>query len=177
MSTTPTLTLYIAISLDGYIAGPKGQLEWLAKVEKAGEDYGYGDFWARMDGLIMGRNTFDEVMTMGAWPYEGKPTYVLTSADNLQAGPVTPFTGSAEALLDSLKGKHRQLWLVGGGQTLQGFLDKGLVDEVILSLIPVTLGEGIPLFLPTGRQQDWHLAGIRTFDSGLVQLHYRKVAS
>ncbi|WKE65459.1 dihydrofolate reductase family protein [Gallaecimonas kandeliae] len=174
MSGRPTLTLYIAISLDGYIAGPKGQLEWLAQVESPGEDYGYGAFVDRMDGLIMGRKTYEEVLELGPWPYEGKATYVLSHQDSIKAGPVTPFTGSVEALLDSLAGKHQQLWLVGGGQTLQGFLDKGLVDEVILSLIPVTLGEGIPLFLPTGRQQSWQLAGVRSFDSGLVQLHYHK---
>ncbi|ROQ24277.1 dihydrofolate reductase family protein [Gallaecimonas pentaromativorans] len=174
MSTRPVVTLYIAISLDGYIAGPKGQLEWLAQVETPGEDYGYSAFVAGVDGLIMGRNTYEEVLTLGAWPYEGKPVYVLTSTDNLQGGPVSPFTGSAAELLQGLEGQHRQLWLVGGGQTLKGFLDAGLVDEVILSLIPVTLGEGIPLFLPTGRQQQWQLAGIKTFDSGLVQLHYHK---
>ncbi|WP_115720321.1 dihydrofolate reductase family protein [Gallaecimonas mangrovi] len=177
MSTRPTVTLYIAISLDGFIIRPKGQLEWLSKDNKTDEDYGYNAFFSRMDGLIMGRNTFDDVLSLGVWPYSGKTAYVLTDQDDINADGVIPFTGTGEELMAQIGQQHQQLWLVGGSETVKGFLNHGLVDEVILSLLPVTKGEGNPLFLPTGRQQPWKLAGMRTFGSGLVQLHYHKEAA
>ena len=171
-------TVYIATSLDGFIARPDGGLDWLPQGGGGGEDYGYKAFMATVDALVMGRGTYDKVLTFGAWPYD-KPVYVLSSralAPTPAPGHVVEWVQGepAEVVKKMAALGHRHLY-IDGGQTIQRFLRAGLIDRVIITRIPVLIGTGIPLF---GRlEHDVHLRHVQTrsFPSGLVQSEYEVV--
>lgn len=168
--------LYIAASLDGYIARIDGEIDWLSIVERAGEDYGYAAFYESVDALVMGRKTYDLALTFGEWPYPGKKSFVFTHSDLTSDRNDVVFlssdVASGVATIEA-QGFHT-LWLVGGGALTRSFLQNDLIDEYILSLIPVLLGNGIPLFSTTGREEKLVLAGSTEYPSGLVQLHYKR---
>ncbi|WP_028563280.1 dihydrofolate reductase family protein [Paenibacillus pinihumi] len=140
--------LYIAMSLDGYIAKPDGSVEWLFDVEGDGGDNGYEAFYSTIDTLVMGRSTYEEVLKLSdEFPYKGKPVYVLTRSE-MPADPNAVFTDEAiDTLVHRLKeSSEGAIWLVGGGQLVKAFLEKELMDEMQIAIIPKLLGEGIPLF-------------------------------
>jgi dihydrofolate reductase len=169
------VTLYIAASLDGFIAGPEGELDWLDLVDCPGEDYGYDPFYASVDVLVMGRKTYEVPAGVAEWPYPGKPSYVLTR-QNLKTDrdDVTFVSDPVETLVENLRLQGFQhLWLAGGGELIRAFLAQGLIDEHIISIIPVILGAGIPLLPPPNPQQRLELVSSQHFRSGLIQLHYR----
>lgn len=165
------VTLFIATSLDGYIAGPDDDLSWLF----TDADYGFSSFYADVDTLIMGRGTYDVVCGMGAWPYEDKQTVVVSrNADFEVATPDTKLhSGELPALLDQLREEGADsVWLVGGGELVRSFLGQGLLDRITVSLHPILLGTGVPLF-PGGFQRTMLLLeDTTTFDGGLVQMNY-----
>ena len=169
-------SVFIATSLDGYIARPDDSLDWL-EVEGANEDHGFAAFMARVDVLVMGRNTYDVVRAMGVpWPYSDTPVIVLTSRpidipDDL-AAVIEPSSLSPRALIAELEDRGFEHAYVDGGKTIQSFLEAGLIDRITMTRIPVLIGEGIPLFgsLP----QDVQLRHVDTiaYTSGLVQSTY-----
>lgn len=173
-----SIVFYAACSLDGHIAKPDGDLGWLERFnEPSGEDYGYGELLARTGALIMGAATYRQVQHLRPWPYAGRPCYVLAHRpipDPPDAG--VRFTrATAAALARRVQKAHgdKDIWLVGGGQAAGQFISGGLVDEYIVSVVPVLLGSGIPLFRDTGAERGLTLQGARTYPSGIVQLHYR----
>lgn len=165
--------LYIAASLDGFVARSDDRLDWLP-VPSAGEDYGYAEFLARVDTLVMGRRTYEVTRSFGAWPYAGRRTFVLSRTRAETADPEVTFTAEdPAALVRRLRAEPgRGLWLVGGGESLRPILAAGLVDEIILTLVPIVLGAGRPLFLPQDRSLPLRLLGTTSFPDGLVQLRY-----
>ncbi len=171
------VTLYIAASVDGYIAGTDDNLDWLDRVAREGEDYGYETFYAGCDALIMGRRTFDWITAHGPWPYPDKTTYLLSNEAPAQAaeGVVHVGTDAATCVATAQADGHENLWLVGGGAVVRSFLDADLIDEFIISLVPVLLGRGVPLFPASAGTTSLRLLSSRAFDSGLVQNHYRRV--
>lgn len=171
------ITLYIAASLDGYIAGPNGEIDWLSMADHPGEDYGYYQFYDSVDALIMGRKTYELPAGVEEWPYPGKPSYVFTrQVLTTDRDDVFFVSGPPEDLVANLRTQGFQhVWMVGGGEIVRAFLARGLIDEHIISIIPVLLGEGIPMFPPTGPQQKLELLSSRQYESGLVQAHYRTV--
>lgn len=168
--------VFIATSLDGFIARPDGGIDWLEMPELAGEDHGYDAFVARMDGLIMGRATYETVLGFGDWPYN-KPIWVLSR--NLRSlpaeleGRVRLLDASPREALAEAQAAGWARAYVDGGRLIQSFLAEGLISEMILSRLPVLLGAGRPLFggLPCDVALT-HL-GTQSFPSGLVQSHYR----
>ena len=174
MTTQRKLILYIAMSLDGYIAKPGDDLSFLAKVEKEGEDYGYAQFMSSVDTVIMGRKTYDWVMKMvPEFPHADKKAYVITRNAKPSIGQTEFYSGSLTALVQQLKtqpGKH--IFCDGGAQVVNELLKHQLLDELIISIIPITLGEGIRLFNDGRPEQNVQLIEVKTFDTGLVQLHY-----
>lgn len=167
--------LYIAASLDGYIADSQGGVSWLEPFEQAGEDYGYEAFTRRLDALIMGRKTYEQVLTFGAWPYEGMKTYVVSHR------PVQPpaghhvesYGGSLPALVRKLKDRsQKDIWLVGGSQIVDVFRRDDLIDQLVLTLIPVMLGNGIPLFVEGAAPRSLTLTAVHDYPNGVVQLDY-----
>jgi len=171
--------VFIATSLDGFIARPDGSIDWLEQANRlvpAGEDCGYGAFMSSVDALVMGRITFDTVRCMTPWPYGEKPVYVLSRS--LSAPPagsppsVRLVQGAPSALVaQAAEQGHRSLY-VDGGLTIQTFLAAGLVAELIVTVIPVLLGAGRTLFGPLQRDISLRLIGSRAYSFGFVQNHY-----
>lgn len=171
---------FIATSLDGYIARRDGNLDWLFSAAPTGgdaaEDYGYREFIDTVDTIIMGRNTYEKVRTFGTWPYDGKQVVVLTTRPidippELQ-GSVRAAAGAPAEVVAGLAAAGGRHAYVDGGQTIQRFLDAGLLERLIVNTVPVLIGDGIPLF---GRARaDITLAHVRTrtYSSGLVQNEY-----
>ena len=170
-------SVYIATSVDGFIAREDGNIDWLPSGEDAaGEDYGYQDFMDSVDALVIGRNTYELVLSFGKWPYGEKPVVVLSSKniaipDNLP-NSVSTLSGTPSEIVEQLSEKGYQHLYIDGGKTIQGFLRKGLIQTLIITKIPILIGSGIPLFgeLP----QDIKLRLLETcqFDNGIVQSKY-----
>jgi dihydrofolate reductase len=166
--------LYIASSIDGFIARADGGIDWLDAVNDSDEDYGYQAFYDSVDALIMGSNTYTQVLEFGDWPYPGKPTYVLSSRDlpnALQDVQIIP--PDIPAMLPRIE-HHQKMWLVGGGALVKSFHQSGLISEYIISMIPIVLGDGIALFQAPLTEQSLKLVSAQHYPSGLVQIHYRK---
>lgn len=165
--------LYVATSLDGAIARRDDGLDWLP-TPSAGQDYGYADFLARIDTLVMGRRTFDVTRSFGEWPYAGRRTIVLSRTPPGATVADVEFSADDPAtVLRRLRAEPgRGIWLVGGGESLRPIFAAGLVDEIILTLVPVVLGDGRPLFLPQDRPLPLRLLGSTPYPDGLVQLRY-----
>jgi len=142
--------VYIAMSLDGFIATSDGGLDWLDEIPNPEEsDFGYADFMNGMDAIVMGRKTFEKVLTFDSWPYD-RPVYVLSRSKvkvpkELEDNAKT-ITGNPRELVNQLKGLGHQNLYIDGGITIQGFLEEDLIDEMIVTRVPVLLGNGIPLF-------------------------------
>lgn len=169
--------LYIAASLDGYIARTDGSVDWLEAFEAAGEDYGYAELLERVGSVIMGGSTYRQVLGFGAWPYGDFTTYVITRG-KLSAPPaenIHPAAGDAPQLVARIRAESDEdIWLVGGAQINGLFRDAGLIDEIILSVMPVLLGEGIPLFpRAAGPERSLRLLSAESYPSGVVQLRYQ----
>lgn len=166
--------LYIAMSLDGYIAKPDGDISFLSAVEKEGEDYGYSAFTETIDTVILGRKTYDKVLSMGfTAPYGKRDVYVLTHNPQPATDHITFYSGSLPELVFGLKnqdGKH--IYCDGGAETVHQFLQNDLFDELIISIIPSLLGDGIRLFGQNFPEQKLQLVRSAPFEKGLVQLHY-----
>jgi dihydrofolate reductase len=168
-------SIFIATSLDGFIARTNGGIEWLGELEPGGEDYGYCKFVEGIDYLVMGRNTYEKVLTFGEWPYE-KPVVVLTrrplEIPTELASSVESMLGSPADIVAQLSDRGAQHLYVDGGKTIQGFLDAGLIQRLVITRIPVLLGDGLSLFGPL--QQDIKLRHIETraFEDGNVQSEY-----
>lgn len=168
------VVLYIAMSLDGYIAGPGDDLSFLSVVEKEGEDYGYGNFTAGVDTIIMGRKTYDWVMKqVPEFPHADKETYIITRTDKPASGNIHFYTGNLAELVQTLKNKPgKTIFIDGGAEVVHSLLSQNLVDEMIISVIPNLVGGGTTLFKPGRTFQNLQLMGCKSFEKGLVQLHY-----
>lgn len=171
------LIVYIAMSLDGFIAATDDNLDFLATVEKEGEDYGYAAFVETIDTVIVGRRTYDKVISMGYdFPHADKEAYVITRTARPAIGSVQFFTGDLKLLVEKLKAKEgKNIYCDGGAQIVNTLLEGRLFDEFIISVIPVLLGTGIRLFDHIPQQQNLELISVKKFETGLVQLHYTLV--
>lgn len=173
------IKLYIATTLDGYIAKADGNLDWLYSLPNPDKlDFGYGDFIAGIDTLIMGRSTYEAIIGFGVeWPYNACKTYVVShNSELLLSSPDTYLLNKIDAIsiTQLKKDSNKGIWLVGGGQLIATFLELGLIDEMILSIVPKLIGEGIPLFPPNQSEHNFVLTRTESFENGLVNLHYIK---
>lgn len=167
--------LYIASSLDGKIARENGSVDWLPPVEKDGEDYGYKDFYHSIDALVMGSKTYEQVLDFGDWPYKGKPSYVFSHRKLRSNRKDIIFTKSRpDRVIDDLvKQGSKKIWLLGGAKLTADFLKLQLIDDYIIFIVPVILGRGIPLFLPSAPKNRLKLMERLSYGSGLIRLKYR----
>lgn len=172
------LSLFIATSLDGYIAKPNDDLDFLKLVEKEGEDYGYAEFTANIDTIIIGRKTYDWVVReIGASHYnnEERNVYVITKTKRQSVGKTIFYTGNPIELVQQLKnGNGKDIYCDGGAEIINELLKSELIDEFIISIVPVLVGDGIRLFKDGRPEQQLELVNSKTFDTGLIQLHYRR---
>jgi dihydrofolate reductase len=177
MKTERKVILYIATSLDGYIAKPNDDLGFLSIVEREGEDYGYSEFVKTVDAVIVGRKTYDKVISMGYdFPHTDKDAYIITRTPKPNIGLVKFYTGNLKALVEKLKTeKGKNIYCDGGAEVVNELLKHGLIDEYIISVIPILLGGGIKLFNDGRPEQKLELLSAKSFEKGLVQLHYKIV--
>ena len=171
------VVLYIAISIDGYIADVNGGVEWLDKLEfEEGEDHGYGEFISGIDTIVTGRKTYEFVQNAGVeWPYPGLTCYVLTSnSQHPVTSPDTYITNEPVAdLMARLRNQEgKDIWLLGGGVLCTAFIELDLIDEIRLTIIPVALGSGILLFHGDYVERWYQLTGTESYSSGAVTLIY-----
>jgi len=175
----PKVSVYIATSLDGYIARKNDDIEWLDEASAGvpeGEDCGYGELMKTVDLLVLGRRSYDKVLSFGKWPYVEQAVHVLSSKpirfpdhipDKVSCSSETPLE-----LCERLSAEGVQHIYIDGGQTIQRFLAAGLVDEITITMIPVLLGDGIPLFGPLPSDINLSCLSATRFDFGFVQLKY-----
>lgn len=168
------------MSLDGYIAKPNDDLGFLKLVEKEGEDYGYAKFTDTIDTLIIGRKTYDYVLKeVGDSHYDNgqRDVYVITRNQRPKVGRTTFYTGDLSDLVKRLKsedGKH--IYCDGGAAVINELLKHDLIDEFVISVIPVLLGNGTRLFNDGRPEQTLEFIAAKTFETGLAQLHYKRKA-
>ncbi|OKP82950.1 dihydrofolate reductase family protein [Paenibacillus sp. P32E] len=170
------VVLYVAMSLDGYIARLDGSVDWLYDVQGDGGDNGYGDFYKGVGVVVMGRLTYDEVLKISdEFPYAGKPCYVLTRREQAPDKYVHFTDEALDSLIPRLQTmSDGDVWLVGGGQLVQAFLEHELIDEVQLTLIPKLLGEGIPLFPAGTVPGNLKLTGLERMGQ-MASIHYEVI--
>ncbi len=171
-------SVYIATSLDGFIARPNGAIDWLTGADSAphGDDYGYQAFMETVDTMVMGRHTFDLAVTFAAWPYRGKRVVVLSRTPPAIPQPLADEVSwlalPPQQVVERLAAQGATHLYIDGGKTIQGFLQAELIDELIITRLPILIGAGIPLFGPIPR--DIHLKHneTRQFENGFVQSRY-----
>lgn len=168
----PKISIYIAMSIDGYIARQNGELDWLEYGHEGDEDYGFKKFIDTVDVIVLGRNTYEVVSGFDHWPYEGKKVIVLSNTLNHVRKEAELFSGELCALASKLHSEGFQRVWVDGGVTVSKFLEAGLVDDMTISVIAMILGSGIPLFNTMNQEQKCRLISTQSYPSGLVQLKY-----
>ncbi|GAA5317546.1 MAG: dihydrofolate reductase family protein [Candidatus Pelagadaptatus aseana] len=169
------VTYYVAASLDGFIAKADGDVSWLDQLGISMDESGYEEFYATVDGLIMGRKTYEMIVSFGEWPYGEKPVWVCSST------PQSPMSGcnlqpetDPQTVCDSARQMGiEHLWCVGGGGLAAALLQADCLTNVSVSLMPLLLGEGIPLFAELSADHRLTLVNHRLHGSGMVQLEYR----
>ncbi|NNG09022.1 MAG: dihydrofolate reductase [Arenibacter sp.] len=173
-------SVFIACSLDGYIADKNGDLDWLYSVSNPDrQDMGYGAFMERIDALVMGRHTFEKVCSFDCdWPYK-QPVFVLSSSMPAIPEKYKDKAKLVNGSLEDVLGRIHQMGLkrlyVDGGNTIQGFLREDLIDEMIITVFPILLGGGSPLFSGLPKEVEFKLKGSTVFLGQLVQNHFQRV--
>lgn len=177
---TARAAVFIATSLDGFIARSDGSIDWLEQANAAvpaGEDCGYQAFMADIDAIVMGRHTFEQVAGFDPWPYEAKPVFVLSSGALAipvrLAGRAFPAGAAPAELAKRLGAQGLRRLYVDGGRTIRSFLAADLVDRLTITVIPLLLGQGRPLFDGTARGARLALESSVRYPFGFVQSTYR----
>lgn len=167
------VTYYVAASLDGFIAGPEGEIDWLDAAHLPDEDFGYGDFIDTVDALIMGRSTWDFVEDVRPWHYGSRPVRVFSNRPiDPRELPVERVTGDPAATVRSLTAAgYGHVWVVGGGGLARALLESGDLTDVVLTVIPATLGAGAPLFGSPYDTRMWRPVRTQSWSNGVVQHH------
>ena len=167
----PKISLYISMTLDGYIARKNGSIDFLDQFNESGEDYGYTEFMKPIKNLIMGNTTYKQVGHTKEFEefYRGKKIYVFSKSSQNDKDNIKFINEDVESFVNNLKG---DTWIVGGANLLDEFLKKDLVDNFIISVLPLTLGDGIPLFAIRNKEKRLTLTNSKAFKSGIVNLYY-----
>lgn len=176
----PRVSVFIATSLDGFIAREEGDIDWLIEANQLaeqGEDCGYKAFMSSIDMMVMGRLSYEKVLTFDEWPYADMPVTVLSSRsinipEHLKSY-VTQTSDAPKVILENLAKKDIQHIYIDGGLTIQSFLKAGLVDEITLTLIPILIGSGKRLFGELDNDLKLKLLSTSSYAGGFVQMRYR----
>jgi len=173
-----TASVFIGTSVDGFIARPNDDLDFLP--EGGGELHGYNEFIASVDAIVIGRKTFEKVLTFGAWPYGDKRVVVLSSRpldlSRAIGGVVEQMAGSPAEIVSQLAANGARNLYIDGGITIQRFLRAGVIQRLIITRVPVLIGDGVPLFGTLPHDIRLRHIATRHYPSGLVQSEY-EVAS
>lgn len=166
----PRTSAFVGVSLDGFLARLDGTLDWLVQFE--GEEHGYTAFFESIDTLVIGKKTYEFVKTI-AWPYGGKRCIVMTHGTVAGQHGERAFAGEPGTLLAELETQGAKHVYVDGGAVIRTFLAAGLLDELTLTIVPCLIGEGLPLFGGVKLESGLLLEEVKSFNKGLVQMHYR----
>jgi dihydrofolate reductase len=166
------VSYFVACSLDGFIATIDDQIDWLF----TDDDYGFSEFYRSVDCVVMGRKTFDVALRFDEYPYAGRPAYVFSRRRVDSPLPEVTFVDEDPArFVKRLKLEPGgRIWVVGGGSIAAALMQVGLVDELVLTIHPITLGHGVPLFEKHGTRSGWRLHSTRSYGNGLIQATYRR---
>lgn len=172
-------SVYIATSLDGFIADKNGSIDWLINIPNPdNSDFGFAEFLARVDALVMGRKTYETVLGFTEWPYP-KPVFVwsqtLSTVPSSLEGKVEFVKGSPHEIVQHLRVRGYSNLYIDGGQTVQSFMETGLIDEFILTLIPIVLGGGTSLYQSSTLRKSFQLVASETLSIGAVKMTMRKM--
>jgi dihydrofolate reductase len=165
------IILFIASSLDGYIARESGEIDWLF----TDQDYGYTEFYDQVDTLIMGHKTYQQILSFEEYPYQDKEVFVFSKTESGTTGNKAKFINSdwVNFIKTVRQSQGGDIWLVGGAQLIHLFLQHHFIDELILSIHPIILGSGIPLIISDSNLgTKLELKNVKSFDTGLVQIFY-----
>lgn len=173
------IKLYSSVSLDGYIARKDGRLDWLESINNPNQiDHDYETFVSGIDVIIMGRKTYDIILSYGIeWPYKGKTSYIVSRSSNLPIQTESTYLLNGDIIskireLKVMEGKD--IWLVGGGKINSLLLNNDLIDEMIISVVPVIIGDGLPLFPDNPKETNLELVDSKNFETGIVNLNYTR---
>ena len=172
-----TVSVFIGTSVDGFIARPNGALDFLPA--GGGEPHGYNEFIATVDAIVIGRKTFETVLAMERWPYGDKRVVVLSSRPvdiSGARGVVEQMAGTPAEVVSQLAASGAQHLYIDGGLTIQGFLRAGLIQRLVITRVPVLIGDGVPLFGTVPRDVQLRHVATRHYPSGLVQSEYQVAA-
>lgn len=170
------VSVYLGVSIDGFIAHPDGSFEFLKPFDA--ENVGYPEFFATVDALVIGRETYDSVRGFDPWPYANKRVIVLTHRPIEPLHGETTYAGALRPLVDRLAAEGVQRIYLDGGNAIHGGLDEDLVDDITVSIVPRTIGAGRPLFGTGGPHlYAWTMTDTCTFPNGIVQVHYERARS
>lgn len=172
------ISMYVAVSMDGFIARMDGSIDWLGGIDAAANEYDYQSFYDSVDSLVMGGRTYRQIVSSHDWYYAGKPVWVYSRGafacgipDVFHANVPPP---ELTARLRQEGRKH--LWVIGGGEAHSMFLREGLIDEMRIFVMPLALGEGVPLFAPTVPERRWKLTTVRQWGNNVAELRYARDA-
>ena len=170
----PEIVYYAACSLDGFIATEDGGVDWLDPFQESGEDYGFSEFYSRIDGLLMGSHTYEFALKQGSWQAPEVPSWVFTHRKlPLAHSSVTLTADEPATLVERLEAEGlNRLWLMGGGQLAASFRNAGLITRYVIGIVPIILGRGLPLFADADRRDSLRLLRAKPFSSGIVILTY-----
>jgi len=183
------IKLFIATTLDGFIAREDGSLDWLSgsnadspQLEEKPtneNDGGYGEFLSTIDLVVMGRSTYEEILGFGVeWPYSNFRSYIVTSKKNYETKTDNTYTlnGIEQNAIAKIKSESKKsIWIVGGGNIITQFLNHDAIDEMTLNVFPIILGKGIRLFPDEPKETMFELKNIESFNSGFVNLTYKRI--
>lgn len=171
------IILYIAASIDGRIAEPDGGIEWLSEFPITEEmNYGYKDFFASIDTIVMGGRSWCEMSNMDAMgAYADKAVYVVSHHNWSEKENIKFITENIIECIAALRNEQgKDIWLFGGGELISMLLAANLIDEMQISYIPIILGKGIPLFPEQPKESKWEIRGTKVYDSGILKVDYQK---
>ncbi|MFC1769723.1 dihydrofolate reductase family protein [Nitrospirota bacterium] len=167
--------VYIAASLDGYIAAPDGGIDWLMEIPIPEGDNNFAEFMSKIDALVMGRNTFEMVVSFGEWIYD-KPVFVLsntlTSVPENLAGKAEPISGELSSVVEQLNSRGYKNLYIDGGKTIQSFMEADMIDHLFVTRVSLLLGDGIPLFGTLSKSMKFKHVQTEVLTEDLVQGHY-----
>jgi dihydrofolate reductase len=169
------LSVFCGVSVDGFLARTNHALDFLDA--GGAEPHGYEEFFSSVDVLVIGRKTFEVVLAFDKWPYGKKPVVVLSRRpldfSTIKDGVVEQMAGGPSEIVTQLKARGFKHAYIDGGITIQRFLNAGLIDRLVVTRVPVLIGDGIPLFGPVSRDIILHHVATRTYPGGLVQSEYK----
>ncbi|NET89768.1 MAG: dihydrofolate reductase [Kamptonema sp. SIO1D9] len=170
----PKIILFITCSLDGYIARKSGELDWLSSKRDSDRDNEYTEFFNQIDTVLMGKNTYQQILDFGEYPYKGKQGFVFSRTLSGKKDENVEFVQLSEKFINDLRKKNQgDIWLIGGAKTIHYFLKHNAIDRLILAIQPIILGDGIPLIIKNSSLElKLDLKKVASYDSGLLQLTY-----